>query len=167
MFNLTVDEAHTFFVGEQDWLVHNCEPIIEGPYGNQWYALDPDDGHELGSVTLETDRFLVFDINTKTPPTRVRGTDVVRDLHNAVIDAGNEVVGIRGTWMYGDNLEAFMKVYNSSIRETRFAAAQATWTARRASELGYTNIADVRFIDVNPTPNNQWGQAVIAEFVRP
>jgi hypothetical protein len=25
MFNLTVDEAHTFFVGEQDWLVHNCE----------------------------------------------------------------------------------------------------------------------------------------------
>jgi hypothetical protein len=23
MFNLTVDEAHTFFVGEQDWLVHN------------------------------------------------------------------------------------------------------------------------------------------------
>jgi filamentous hemagglutinin len=24
MFNLTVDEAHTFYVGEKGWLVHNC-----------------------------------------------------------------------------------------------------------------------------------------------
>jgi RHS repeat-associated protein len=26
MYNLTVAEAHTFFVGEQQWLVHNCNP---------------------------------------------------------------------------------------------------------------------------------------------
>jgi hypothetical protein len=24
MYNLTVDEAHTFFVGDGEWLVHNC-----------------------------------------------------------------------------------------------------------------------------------------------
>ncbi|MBV6396581.1 MAG: hypothetical protein HFACDABA_02181 [Anaerolineales bacterium] len=24
MYNLTVDTAHTFFVGEGQWLVHNC-----------------------------------------------------------------------------------------------------------------------------------------------
>jgi hypothetical protein len=24
MYNLTVDEAHTFYVGDGDWLVHNC-----------------------------------------------------------------------------------------------------------------------------------------------
>ena len=24
MYNLTVDEAHTFFIGDGDWLVHNC-----------------------------------------------------------------------------------------------------------------------------------------------
>jgi len=24
MFNLTVDEAHTFYVGQDGWLVHNC-----------------------------------------------------------------------------------------------------------------------------------------------
>jgi len=29
MFNLTVDEAHTFFVGDGQWLVHNCNPTIE------------------------------------------------------------------------------------------------------------------------------------------
>ncbi|MBK8138185.1 MAG: hypothetical protein IPK52_20620 [Chloroflexi bacterium] len=28
MYNPTVDEAHTFFVGDGDWLVHNCETIV-------------------------------------------------------------------------------------------------------------------------------------------
>jgi intein/homing endonuclease len=26
MYNLTVDEAHSFFVGDGQWLVHNCPP---------------------------------------------------------------------------------------------------------------------------------------------
>ena len=30
MYNLTVDEAHTFFVGDGDWLVHNCQAIRNG-----------------------------------------------------------------------------------------------------------------------------------------
>jgi RHS repeat-associated protein len=29
MYNLTVDDAHTFFVGTGDWLVHNCPPQLE------------------------------------------------------------------------------------------------------------------------------------------
>ena len=29
MFNLTVDEAHTFYVGENGWLVHNCGPGLD------------------------------------------------------------------------------------------------------------------------------------------
>ena len=29
MFNLTVDTAHTFYVGEQGWLVHNTGPCDE------------------------------------------------------------------------------------------------------------------------------------------
>ena len=34
MFNLTVDEAHTFYVGQEGWLVHNASgPIIPIPYG--------------------------------------------------------------------------------------------------------------------------------------
>jgi hypothetical protein len=28
MYNLTVDEAHTFFVGDGAWLVHNCADIL-------------------------------------------------------------------------------------------------------------------------------------------
>jgi hypothetical protein len=34
MYNLTVDEAHTFFVGEGQWLVHNaCYPIFQDDGG--------------------------------------------------------------------------------------------------------------------------------------
>jgi hypothetical protein len=31
MYNLTVDEAHTFFVGDGQWLVHNCPAAGGGP----------------------------------------------------------------------------------------------------------------------------------------
>jgi len=30
MYNLTVAEAHTFFVGDEDWLVHICGPQFQG-----------------------------------------------------------------------------------------------------------------------------------------
>ncbi|MBK8138626.1 MAG: hypothetical protein IPK52_22910 [Chloroflexi bacterium] len=35
MYNLTVDEAHTFFVGDGDWLVHNtnCPTLYRGGKG--------------------------------------------------------------------------------------------------------------------------------------
>ncbi|GGJ57777.1 DUF5615 family PIN-like protein [Deinococcus roseus] len=29
MYNLEVEEAHTFFVGTQGWLVHNCDEIAK------------------------------------------------------------------------------------------------------------------------------------------
>jgi 5-methylcytosine-specific restriction endonuclease McrA len=39
MYNLTVDTAHTFFVGEGQWLVHNaCPPYNRGAFGD----FDPD-----------------------------------------------------------------------------------------------------------------------------
>jgi hypothetical protein len=37
MYNLTVAEAHTFFVGEEGWLVHNTCPI----YGKAQVTKDP------------------------------------------------------------------------------------------------------------------------------
>ena len=30
MYNLTVETAHTFFVGDGQWLVHNCNAIVDG-----------------------------------------------------------------------------------------------------------------------------------------
>jgi hypothetical protein len=48
MYNLTVDTAHTFFVGEGQWLVHNtCKPVYrvwgnDSPsMGHYWSEIDP------------------------------------------------------------------------------------------------------------------------------
>ena len=41
MYNLTVDTAHTFFVGEEGWLVHNtgpCLKILEGRQGKHIFG---------------------------------------------------------------------------------------------------------------------------------
>jgi hypothetical protein len=35
MYNLSVAEAHTFFVGEGEWLVHNCANRIPNPFGRR------------------------------------------------------------------------------------------------------------------------------------
>lgn len=46
MYNLTVAEAHTFFVGEQQWLVHNCriptasQISIPGPTNSPYGKVD-------------------------------------------------------------------------------------------------------------------------------
>ncbi len=40
MFNLTVSEAHTFYVGQNGWLVHNCDNhIILGFASDDWIEL--------------------------------------------------------------------------------------------------------------------------------
>jgi hypothetical protein len=48
MYNLTVDEAHTFFVGTGDWLVHNVDcrrVLVLGEEGNAPYARDLANAH--------------------------------------------------------------------------------------------------------------------------
>jgi RHS repeat-associated protein len=44
MYNLTVAEAHTFFVGEQQWLVHNCDYV----YGEHVLKRMADNPSDLG-----------------------------------------------------------------------------------------------------------------------
>jgi hypothetical protein len=41
MYNLTVAEAHTFFVGEDGWLVHNCSAPAPGEVIDGRYVGDP------------------------------------------------------------------------------------------------------------------------------
>ena len=45
MYNLTVDEAHTFFVGDGQWLVHNCAAglggILKGATGGPYEITKP------------------------------------------------------------------------------------------------------------------------------
>jgi hypothetical protein len=53
MYNLTVDEAHTFFVGDEQWLVHNCDPFELAKAGGRhagWYE------NMLGKSDAEIER---------------------------------------------------------------------------------------------------------------
>ena len=36
MYNLTVDKAHTFFVGDGQWLVHNCPDLDDTTISNKY-----------------------------------------------------------------------------------------------------------------------------------
>ncbi|GGJ59595.1 hypothetical protein GCM10008938_52160 [Deinococcus roseus] len=53
MYNLEVEEAHTFFVGTQGWLVHNGNGPVYGPYQLTGKALNtlPKPPH-MGMVEL-------------------------------------------------------------------------------------------------------------------
>ncbi|GGJ59141.1 polymorphic toxin-type HINT domain-containing protein [Deinococcus roseus] len=58
MYNLEVEEAHTFFVGTQGWLVHNCGPEDAADFILEQAAKDGVDLNDIASVTA------VFDTKT-------------------------------------------------------------------------------------------------------
>lgn len=64
MFNLTVAQAHTFYVGNNGWLVHNCDPLPFHPKQLSHIFRDAE-GHVLD-----------------TPANRKMIQDVTRDLEN-------------------------------------------------------------------------------------
>ncbi|WP_424949461.1 hypothetical protein [Deinococcus sp.] len=58
MFNLTVDEAHTFYVGENGWLVHNQNKYAS--FSSNWGSFSAADsikaiGADVEKYTLNTD----------------------------------------------------------------------------------------------------------------
>lgn len=66
MYNLTVAEAHTFFVGDGQWLVHN----ITCPPG--WTRGRPEPGHKRGAYKFE-------DTNKQQPYIGKAGPGNIRD----------------------------------------------------------------------------------------
>jgi hypothetical protein len=51
LYNLTVDVAHTYFVGDHGWLVHNvCNPYEVGTYKDLKAKSTPGDGLEIHHV---------------------------------------------------------------------------------------------------------------------
>jgi hypothetical protein len=56
MYDLTVESVHTFFVGEQQWLVHNCDFIVT-PKGE---AIPVPEG-ATGPTVARNNKGFVFD----------------------------------------------------------------------------------------------------------
>jgi len=73
MYNLTVDEAHTFFVGDGQWLVHNICVEYNNPDqdGRHYYSQDRDEAYEFAKkrAGVEGEPFQQFDFYTDKPPT--------------------------------------------------------------------------------------------------
>lgn len=75
MWNLTIDEAHTFFVGDGEWLVHNTCGVREfnNPQqrGRHFFASERDDAWEFAQERLGVsgDPIHQFDFYGDRPPT--------------------------------------------------------------------------------------------------
>ena len=80
MYNLTVAEAHTFFVGEQQWLVHNS--CFRGPAakGFDWDHIFRNHS-DLGQGALQSGKKTIFEgLTDKQIQARVQGAWTNREL---------------------------------------------------------------------------------------
>jgi hypothetical protein len=87
MYNLTVDTAHTFFVGEGQWLVHNaCRPKVPEIHGN---SLDsPKDTVLYELVNKQTGDHLKFGITSNPTPTNRYTRKFLEDKELIILDRG-------------------------------------------------------------------------------
>jgi hypothetical protein len=108
MYNLTVDEAHTFFVGDGQWLVHNCsreqaEAIADHAF-NKHFAQQRDLARlgvsspaELADVIEQgVQRALTSPIGDKVKILDANRTAYFDPLHNSIIIVDTRP-GIPGT----------------------------------------------------------------------
>jgi filamentous hemagglutinin len=128
MYNLTVDEVHTFFIGDGEWLVHNCAKQMElfpdpnrpdglkhnelevGSYGGLTKLGSP--GDELTPHHMPPDAYMSSGKGPK----------------NYTTDAGTAIMMDEGrherTWSYG-------KQFNYSEMKPRDLLAKDIWDVRR------------------------------------
>lgn len=86
MYNLTVDVAHTFFVGQQQWLVHNS--CFRGPAakGFDWNHIVRNHS-DLGEGALQSGKKTIFEgLTDKQIQARVQGAWANRELLKSQVD---------------------------------------------------------------------------------
>jgi len=76
MYNLTVADAHTFFVGDGEWLVHNCAKVI-------WSSPDPDVADLANAIEARY-------------PGHVLGVNIVRGGYEIDIETVNAIIEVKG-----------------------------------------------------------------------
>lgn len=64
--------------------------------------------------------------------------DAKKSFAAALAWFGDKIGGIKGTWVYGDNLAEFNRL--TGLGMTPEEAALATWTGERAAKAGYTKV---------------------------
>jgi len=125
MYNLTVATAHTFFVGEGQWLVHNdCFDFGKSlPNGAAIEALVDNDGVFWTALSV---------------PDALKGQGIGKSLFGDAWDAiGKNATAVGGKWAPGmpDNLNAFNKNIKAGMDID--AAAINTFTGSQAKARGF------------------------------
>lgn len=124
MYSLDVAVADTYYVGEGQWLVHNCELFDKTL---------PNGARVLAEVR---DGVLWTVIDT---PKELQGQGFGKQLLNEAFEKfGDEVTAMGGRWKYGTNLEKFNELTAGGMSPTE--AAKLTFTGKRAAERGFTNV---------------------------
>jgi hypothetical protein len=144
MYNLTVDQVHTFFVGEGQWLVHNSS------CGEFAKTLEDGSGI-LASVDKDGVFWTVLEVNPAS-----KGQGVGKGLYNEAFSSiGQDAKAIGAQWSYGDNLATFNKLTASGMSPAE--AAKLTFTGKQATGLGFSNPA----VQAIGTPGNYTKVVVI------
>lgn len=126
MYNLTVDEAHTFNVGDGQWLVHNCAPrIINRKFaGHTFYPSDSQlRAMYPNGVKFDANGFPNFSPYSKANVKINMTGDYYKDFV-----AANEAIGIKGpkppknfTWHHHQDMTTMQLVpvdIHNAVRHT-------------------------------------------------
>lgn len=90
-------------------------------------------------LELNANNRMTSNIDTKSKDGRVSTmVDAKKAFKAALAHFGDKVEGIKGTWVYGDNLAEFNRLTAKGL--TPEEAAALTWTGRLAAEAGYTKV---------------------------
>ncbi|UPT75926.1 MAG: hypothetical protein M0D55_09800 [Elusimicrobiota bacterium] len=92
--------------------------------------------------------------------------DAKRSFEAALERFGSAVTGIKGAWVYGDNLAEFNRL--TALGATPEEAALATWTGQRAAAAGFTKVVFSDEIKARLAAEKPGAyEAMSALFVRP
>ncbi|WP_412030565.1 polymorphic toxin-type HINT domain-containing protein [Deinococcus yunweiensis] len=134
MFNLTVSEAHTYYVGQDGWLIHNGGKIGCGEFFNNY-------GTQNGGIQAQVVNG-VLKLAVKKAPGTPSGREMFEEAWGQL---GSKVQQIEGYWMPGgdmaDNFVSFNNALATGLSPEQ--AAMQTWTGKMAASKGFTQVIRV------------------------
>ena len=169
VYNLSVEEFNTYFVGKSALWVHNvdgCGVFTSLPDGGKFVLKVSDECNISARVINGELSFTVRSFGREQP---FSGQDLFGEAMDTFYRKGVDVTSIRGQWTKDydalrDNIDAFNKLIHPSNpnRVSEAVAASQVWTGRQAKDYGYTNVS---ILSRQGTPGDYWSVEVL--FTKP
>lgn len=152
MYNLTVDEAHTFFVGDGQWLVHNQDDdlprrtllIGEGDFSFGQSLVTTGQVNPLNTVATSYDSFpaLPSQAHQHLDALRQAGVEILHGVDARLLHQYNDLGDFdRIIWNFPHDGESAFKsiVSNKQLLEQFFGSAQSRLTDQGLIEVTLKN----------------------------